>query len=498
MKKRVSLPALLLTLPLLLAILTGCTQDPSRNPGDNTSGQVTEADSDTPSLPQTLTITEGEDGANVQTPTGLCYKATGYESIGNGTLAFTGGLQLDFADAFAGDFNRFTIQYSASAPMKLTVSYTEDDEVLQDVFYLEAGEQEFSALNRKFMSKFMGNTITSMQLDTCKGERAEFILTDLTVRTISVPKAQQNVSGTRYTVGVDLKWGGAINYVEDKLCPIEGVTNICNKHDEGRLIQQSYYGVFYRESEYVEGGYLGVEGVAYNPVQGGDVAGRDSRLIDFEIGEDYIYVKAQPLDWPLRNSPTPSYMENKYVVKDDCIQVFNRFIDFSGWTHPALDQELPAAYTINTLDTFVWYDGAKPWTGDALSYIDDWSKIDPNTGKSSHYIQLKQPNTETWCALIDSDTGYGLGIYVPNTDKFLTMRYLSGQKGDTQDKGNPCSYMCPIAVLNIVSFQPIEYSYLLAAGNTEQIRQVFTQNRDFDANPGLDCKHPSRIPYQEE
>lgn len=497
MKKRFSLLSLILTLSLLLGILVGCTQDPPVNPEGNTSGQATEADSDTPSLPETLTITEGKDGASVQTPAGLCYTATGYEVIGDGTFAFTSGLRLDFADAFAGNFNRFTIKYTASAPMKLTVSYTENDEVLQDVFYLEAGEQEFSALNRKFLIKVLGKAVTSMQLDTCKGERAEFILTDLTVQTISVPKAQQNVSGTRYTVGVDLKWGGAINYVADTLCPIEGVTNICNKHDEGRLIQQSYYGVFYRESEYVEGGYLGVEGVAYNPVQGGDVNGRESRLIDFEIGEDYIYVKAQPLDWPLRNSPTPSYMENKYVVKDDYIQVFNRFIDFSGWTHPALDQELPAAYTVNTLDTFVWYDGAKPWTGDALSSIDDWSEIDPATGKSLHYIRLKQPNTETWCALIDSDTGYGLGIYVPNTDKYLAMRYLSGQKGDTQDKGNPCSYMCPIAVLNIVSYQPIEYSYLLAAGSTEQIREVFTQNRDFDANPGLDCKHSSRIPYEE-
>ena len=348
------------------------------------------------------------------------------------------------------------------------------------------------------MIKVKCNAVESMRVDTCQNVGAQFILLDMKTESIEAPKAQQYIKSNRYTLGIDLKWGGAINYVEDKLCPIEGVTNICNKHDEGRLIQQSYYGVFYRESEYVEGGYLGVEGVAYNPVQGGDVAGRDSRLIDFEIGEDYIYVKAQPLDWPLRNSPTPSYMENKYVVKDDCIQVFNRFIDFSGWTHPALDQELPAAYTVNTLDTFVWYNGAKPWTGDALCYIDDWSKIDPNTGKSSHYIQLKQPNTETWCALIDSDTGYGLGIYVPNTDKFLTMRYLSGQKGDTQDKGNPCSYMCPIAVLNIVSFQPIEYSYLLAAGNTEQIRQVFTQNRDFDANEGLNIKVPARAPYNGE
>ena len=266
-------------------------------------------------------------------------------------------------------------------------------------------------------------------------------------------------------------------------------------HDEGRLIQQSYYGVFYYEDKYVEGGYLGQEGVAYSPVQGGDVKGRDSRLIDFKIEGNSIYIKAQPLDWPLTNSLTPSYMENKYVVEDDYVHVFNRFVDFSGWEHPLLDQELPAVYTVNVLDTFVWYDGGKPWTGEALSTITDWSKVDPNTNKSSHYIQLKETNTETWCALINGESRYGVGIYVPNTDLILTMRYLSGQKGSNQGKGNPCSYISPLARIAFKSFEPIEYSYLLTAGDIDEIRDVFTQNRDFDTNEGLNIKNPTRAPY---
>ncbi len=497
MKTKFALLALILTLPLLLGTLTGCTQTPDQ-PEQPTGEQTTQGTTEQEENTAKLTIEESENGATVTTATEFCYTVTGYDSLKNEAFGFVQGLVLDFGDAFAGEFNRFTLKYTSTAPLKLTVTYTEKDNRLEDVFYLEAGDHEFSAVNKKFMSKVNGSTIESMRVDTCENKSAEFILLDMKTEIISVPKAQQFIKGSRYTLGIDLRWGGAINHVEDKECPIEDVTNLCNKHDEGRLIQQSYYGVFYRESEYVEGGYLGVEGVAYNPVQGGDVRGRDSRIIDFIIEDDYIYIKAQPLDWPLDNSLTPSYMENKYVVKDDYIQVFNRFTDFSGWTHPTLDQELPAAYTINTLDTFVWYDGAKPWTKDTLSYIDDWSKIDPATNKSSHYLVLKEPNTETWCALIDSDTQYGLGIYVPNTDKFLAMRYLSGEKGDTSAKGNPCSYMCPIDVLTIVSYQPIEYSYLLAAGSTEEIREVFTQNRDFDANKGLDVKHPSRTPYHNE
>ena len=496
MKFRISIFAFLLTLPLLLSLLAGCNQTPpaSEQSTSDTEAteQVTQQETTQEESPMPLTIQTTENGATVQTPYELRYTATGYDSVKDDTFCITDGLLLSFGDAFTSKFNRFTIKYIATAPMKLTITYTEKDERTEDVFYLDAGEKEFSAVNRRFMLKVKCKDIESMRIDTCESKSAEFILLDLKTESIEVPKAQQYISGSRYTLGIDLKWGGAINSVEDKECPIEKVTNICNMHDEGRLIQQSYYGVFSRESEYQEGGYLGVEGVAYNPVQGGDGHGRDSRIVDFIIREDYIYIKAQPLDWPLSNSLTPSYMENEYVVKDDYIQVFNRFTDYSGWTHPALDQELPAVYTVNTLDTFVWYDGDQPWTGGELSYIDDWSAVDPNTGKSSHYRIYSKPNTETWCALIDSDTQYGLGIYVPNTDKVLTMRYLSGQAGDTSGKGNPCSYMCPINVITIVSYQPIEYSYILAAGSVEQIREVFTQNRDFCANEGFDVKHPAR------
>lgn len=509
MKTRISLLTFFLTLTLMLGTLAGCQQESSA-PQETTSEQITEANTDAGTTeqsssaatqetpPATLTITQQEGGAAVTTPSALSYTATGYDALKSDALSFVQGLLLDFGDAFAGKFNRFTIKYVSTAPLKLTVTYTEKDEQIDDVFYLEAGEKEFSAVNSKFMLKVSGKAIESMRLDTCRGESADFILLDLKTESITVPAAQQYISSERYTLGIDLKWGGAINHVEDKNCPIENVTNLCNKHDEGRLIQQSYYGVFYYADQYQEGGYQGVEGVAYNPVQGGDVHGRDSRIIDFDIQEDYIYIKAQPLDWPLRNSLTPSYMENKYVVKDEYIEVFNRFTDFSGWKHPTLDQELPAVYTVNCFDTFVWYDGGKPWTGDALSYIDDWSEIDPNTGKSSHYIQLKEPNTETWFAMINGEAQYGLGIYVPNVDRVLTMRYLSGQKGSNDAKGNPCSYISPLNRIAFKSFEPIEYSYLMVAGNLEEIREVFTQNRDFNTNEGFNVKQPARVPYEEK
>ena len=492
MKPNKSLLAILMIITLLLGILAGCNKTPEGTDTD------TITDTDTEAATQSVTIDASDNGATVTTPSGFGYTAGGYDTVGERTFSFTKGLTIDLGDQFAGEFNRFTIKYFASAPMKITLTYTEKGELLADVFYLEAGEKEFSAVNPKFLVKVTGENIESMQVDTCEGKNAEFMLYDLKTETVSVPAAQQYIEGSRYTLGIDLRWGGAINHVEDKQCPMADVTNMCNKHDEGRLIQQSYYGVFYYADQYVEGGYQGVEGVAYNPVQGGDVNKRDSRIIDFKIEKDRIYIKAQPLDWPLKESYTPSYMENEYVVKDDYIEVFNRFTDFSGWTHPVLDQELPAVYTVNCFDTFVWYDGGKPWTGDALSTITDWSNVDPNTNKSSHYIQLKEPNTETWFAMINGEAQYGLGIYVPNVDRVLTMRYLSGQKGSSDAKGNPCSYISPLNRIAFKSFEPIEYSYLMVAGNLEEIREVFTQNRDFSTNEGFNVKAPARAPYSEE
>lgn len=494
MKLRISFMACILACILLLGMIVGCTPSGSE---DGTSEQPSdEATTESPAASVTIEATDS--GASVKTSSGLTYTASGFASVADNAFGINKGLILNFDNQFAGSYNRLTIKYSATAPMKITVSYTEKGEPCEDVLYLEAGEHEFSALNHKFFLKTSGSALTTMQVDTCQGKDAQFILLDMKTETVSVPKNQQYLYGSRYTLGVDLKWGGTINILEDKNCPIADVTNLVNLHDEGRLIQQSYYGVFYREAEYEEGGYLGVEGVAYNPVQGGDVSGRESRLIDYKVEDNSIYIKIQPLDWPLKNSLTPSYMENKYVMEDEYIHVFNRFVDFSGWEHPTLDQELPAVYTVNVLDTFVWYDGGKPWTGDALSTITDWSKVDPTTNKSSHYLQLKETNTETWCALINEASQYGVGIYVPNTDLILTMRYLSGQKGSNQGKGNPCSYMSPLARIAFKSFEPIEYSYLLTAGSLDEIREVFTENRDFDTNEGLNVKRPSRAPYVEQ
>ena len=274
MKRRLSILAMLLTSLLLLGALAGCTGTTQDAEQPTDADSTTQAEQSAPAL----TIEAADGNATVTTAQGLTYTASGYSTVENDAFCFANGLTLQFEEQFADSFNRFTMQYVASAPMKITITYTEKDEEMQDSFYLEAGEQTFSAVNHKFISKVSGDHLASMKIDTCLGQDASFVLLGLTTETISVPKSQIYLTGSRYTLGVDLKWGGAIHSLEDTQCPLEDVTNLCNMHDEGRLIQQSYYGVFYYADQYEEGGYQGQEGVAYNPVQGGDVKGRDSRL----------------------------------------------------------------------------------------------------------------------------------------------------------------------------------------------------------------------------
>ena len=319
----------------------------------------------------------------------------------------------------------------------------------------------------------------------------------LSTEIVSIPEEETYISGTRYTLGIDLDWGGAIHYVSDNTCKINGLENLINKHDAGRLIQQSYYGTTTIEGVYESGSFDSNDKWPYNPVQGGDKGGYSSRLIDFVVEDGRIYIKSQPQDWGKVNAITPSYMENVYEIEDDYIRVENRFVDFSGWSHPTRSQEVPAFYTVSYLDTFVWYNSSAPWTGDTLNYHSDlpfWgSSGEAAPNKQDCTILMKEANTETWCAWINNSQNYGLGLYVPNVDKYSAGR--NKFDGSMDPDASSCSYVAPVNNMQMVSYVPFEYQYLLAAGSVEEIRAVFTEQKDFADNSSFDATKVSlRIP----
>ncbi|MBQ3507648.1 MAG: hypothetical protein IJA91_03775, partial [Clostridia bacterium] len=344
--------------------------------------------------PEDYEVTVEGDSAQVITPMGLAYTVTGYSSLDKATATFTEGLTYTFDETlFDERFTRFTLTYASSEPVKIRFSYTERGKKVEDSFFLEAGKTEFSGLNAYFLQGNTARTITTLRVEPLTDKTATFTLTGLVTERMEKPESTCYIENSRFKLGVDIGWGGAVSYLEDKSCQIPDLGNLVNRHDTGRLIQQSFYGTGPIPGVYEPGISFDTQW-NYNPVQGGDQYNNASRLIDLVITENSIYIKAQPQDWSLDNALTPSYMENTYILESDCVRVDNRFTDYSGWEHPFRGQELPAFYTVSYLDTFVWYNGENSWTGDTLSSKKDLPFWGDYAGQCT--FTLREKNTETW------------------------------------------------------------------------------------------------------
>ena len=434
-----------------------------------------------------FTLTENGGTALVKTDDTV-YTASGYESVNADKFRIKSGFSAEFDKEFE-EFNRVTLNYTASAPMKITVSYGIRTVRHEEQFFIEAAESgEFSFVIAYYFDADLASGKITVSAETCTGEEADLMI--FGIRPHEIPysnKTVRYIESSRYKLGVKLNWGGAVSYLEDKTANIDGLTNLINCHDTGRLLQQSYYGT-YGNDEFTPGTSFGV-GWRYNPVQGGDQYGHESRLIDFVESENSIYVKSQPLDWAKTNYLTPFYMDNTYTVTDEYVRVDNRFVDFSGWDHPVAGQELPALYTVSYLSDFVYYAGENSWCDDTLTYKTDLPFWGPNPRETSFF--MKGENTETWGAFFNPDDDFGIGLYTPNIDKLTGGRNAyNGSKSASNDSTN---YIGASNEMKIVSYEPIEYGYLIATGSVEEIRAVFKANRDFTDNACFDKRTPHRL-----
>ena len=310
-------------------------------------------------------------------------------------------------------FNRYVLTYTADIPLRCTLTYAEAGGERVEEFFLEAGENmTFASYVDGYLRHKTAKAALSLTVRAISHEGGAFTLHSFTVETHPVLAEKTfYFENHRYKVGVELCWGGGLSYLEDKQCPVEGLVNILNNFDTGRLIQQSYYGT--GDPPYVRGEFMG-NSWCYNPVQGGDRGNHKSKLVDVRITEGEVYVKCRPRDWGHDGGTTYSYMENWYRLDGDYLVVDNRFVDFSGYTHPMATQEVPAFYTVSYLNNYYWYDGDKPWTDDALSvksdlpfWPDDWPYCT---------FKPKAGNTELWSAFVD-DGGYGLAQIFKLTDR---------------------------------------------------------------------------------
>ncbi len=435
---------------------------------------------------KTLSVTPNGTTSKVVTASGVSYTAMGYGSFSNNVFSFTYKVTSRF-DTFNSSFNRITLCYFASNPLKCTVKYVVDGATVTDLFYLEAGTQTFCALINGYLDGKQASSLSEIQVSPCESGSGTFGLYDVKTEVYDVfTDDVYYMENDYYKLGVRMRWGGGICYLYDFVNREDGIKNLINQADTGRLVQQSYYGTF-SNGEYVSNSYNSSTW-PYNPVQGGDRFNNPSRIVDIVVGKNSLYIKAQPQDWAHNGDITPSYMENLYVLEENRVRVDNRFVDFSGWEHRYASQELPAFYTVSYLDNFTYYAGSASWTDAPLTSRNDL-KFWGGEYHNDCEFRLRKSNKETWCAWTNSQSGYGIGLFVPNVDVFLAGRHA--YSGTKDSNAGPTNYVAPINNIKMVSYYPIEYSYMITTGSVAEIRATFKANKDFASNESLHTNYRS-------
>ncbi len=406
----------------------------------------------------------------------------------------------------------YTLNYSGTAFNQYVISYSSDAYVRGELnfngtveeFFLEPSENgEFSGYIDGFLSGTTQTAITSVTFEPLDKDYMDF-----TLDSISLTKATSlgdsdgmvYLDGTNYKIGIDLDWGGALTYMEDKTNSVmssvkrygtkttevdfkskvntsswtyntSSNVNLINAHDTGRLVQQSYYGT---GSYPYEPGMYGEAVWNYNPVQGGNLYNEASKIVDLKVTDNEIYIKCRPLDWAKEAKDiTPSYMEAWYTLENGLMRATCRFVDYSGYPSVTTTQELPAFYCVEPLNDFVYYSGGEAWsdsnTKTNLTDLGFWG-----TATDQDFIC-----NENWAAFKgDDDDSFAIGIYCPGQTLFHTGVYYGGDgltrcSTTTPATEDPTSYMGIVDILHFQSYKPISYCYYISTGVVEDIRGDF-------------------------
>lgn len=426
-------------------------------------------------------------------------------------------------------------------------------ETVEEEFFIEAGMSEFTQFLDSFRLNAIGDfdkvmkSITFTNKGSAAGEVAIKKI-DVSDREFPELERQVYVEKDSIRVGADLATGGTLTHLErmdyygetvDEVIDenddvVVGVNakdtakmhlsssvNLINIYDAGRQFQQSYYANVGGTMEATNGenGYTRSKCTTavktgyywpYNPVQGGDCNSNPSQIVDFKVTENEIYVKVRAMDWAKGTIKgnvyqentveggvtTKSYMENWYTIKDGMVYVTNRFIDWNGFTDmesvPLHTNELPAAYVVHSLRNYVCYTGSYPWTNGELEWqseLGPWAQ-----GAHSNRVHL-----EDWFAWVN-DEGFGVGVYIPNTDAYASGRCsVSSYKDNVlnnnaygaplattylYNKPEPTSpytscyvsntdYTAPVVAWTMRSYTPMSYQYVISVDYLNVMRQQF-------------------------
>ncbi len=418
--------------------------------------------------------------------------------------------------------NEYTLNYSASAFNRYEVIYKSDSYVSgvatfndgkTEEFFLEPSDNgSFGSYIDGFLEENTYNQIVKIKFTILDKENGNFELVSLNTTKVADPGDTVYFENNRYEMGVSLKYGGVVSELYDLYNDVVARTysttfngstatqtrvdtkdmfnsgiynsegtytgtqsekvNLINTYDAGRYLQQSYYGT--SDKPYVESEYNNADW-PYNPVQGGNAVKETSKIIDYKVTDEYVYIKARPLDWAKWSDDyaenanregydaiwgddyiTDTYVEAWYYFQGDVIKVSNRKVDYSGLPEATHSQEYPALYLIEPLNHFVYNNvsAENAWKNDNCETQTNVDYVRPTDGSSTYWnikdqmvsgrlMNIEEPEywglvemykdkfgitdyepwvdaNENWAAFTASEDpdSFGVGIYTDTTTKF--------------------------------------------------------------------------------
>lgn len=249
--------------------------------------------------------------------------------------------------------------------------------------------------------------------------------------------------------------------------------NLVNWHDQGRLIQQSYYAGA-RLDRTAEGQASRWSPWAWNPIQGGDAALNvapvvEAGITDFGTG---FFSRTIPLLWDMTTGEQGECWMDQWNEfepgMDNVVRVTCRLIVFRDagdiWGDPVLrSQELPAVYLIRSLSKAVAYLGDSPWTDDTTTVLD----YSPDPGKLPFPWAQLTP-TESWIAMVDPVTDVGVGLFSPIANFHWNVGAVGTPPGGPTDAST--MHMAPIRRMSLDRDSIMVYRYWLIYGDLSTIR----------------------------
>lgn len=245
---------------------------------------------------------------------------------------------------------------------------------------------------------------------------------------------------------MDKSRGAAIGF----LALSEDNRNLLNHNDEGRFIQQSYYG----DSD---GSMWAKKPWRYNPVQGGSYKGEDAKTLEFRESPKELYAKIEPLHWA-NAKRCPEAVMQEWITLEGPVAKIRMRMDYTGPTQKAnAHQEMPAMFVDFDLPHLVFERDGK-LVRHAPVFLE--KKGGPEKISYNH----------GWLAYVN-DKDFGIGIYTPGTNEAVTYRFRGN--GKTGPVGSACSYVAPIRTLQLKNGTVVDYEFYLTIGSLDEIRERF-------------------------